>query len=719
MSLRQEIVHRRLRVFGLKYNQITQIIDQVNSWIRNNGSEWTISRLKLMKVNYIQSLAHPEQKIEWSWIKTKNSVPSGVFKPIFELNNPKKILNSLMIYSDLISPKVTKKQWKKFIGSAHQEIDDSKYDLFVPVITDLSKPVRIMHSKERNVNTEDWYFPQSVGNYKFKVTHLDYSNVRAPNWYSDHGKTIPNNALNTVNSFSHFSVRRYMNKHYEIDTLPEWFLRSIRNNWRKIDEVMVAKDRQDHVGRISFIQEPGYKLRAIANPYPTFQTLLEPLKLFLMNTLRVLPEDHCHDHQAAREGIRSFLKNNPDINLSSIDLSDATNNIPLKPQIELVETLIGPSHPQLELFREVARGKWYIETPDGESSMSFNKGHPLGTGPSFGLFSLFHHYVARCAIAMTDEVPDAIDDFYRSLNSQKLSDGFVENYTIENNMNIKPYPYWIVGDDIVIANKYAENYIAIINGIYDVPISYDKCIFNSRVAEICSRVITETSIIPMYKWKVINDSSFLTVARDLGPKSMILFRPKQQAILRLIGGIPDTLGGPVSWNPYGKCLLQREAEFWKDANEFMDIVSTDSVYVRREEVHYQFLRDIKVILNFKKHSLFDKVHDEGIGTSVSTETSIVSENSDSPIDSLSRQRELLYAEFKFCIERGSSIGHSFKSAAILLNLRPHTVRFNDEEYDNHISDFTFPKVDPNKVREYDVFFEKLCTRYLPRLDEIK
>jgi hypothetical protein len=320
---------------------------------------------------------------------------------------------------------------------------------------------------------------------------------------------------------------------------------------------------------------------------------------------------------------------------------------------------------------------------------------------------------------MTDGVPDAIDDFYRSLNNHKLSDQSMEDYTFENGVNKRPYPYWIVGDDIVISDKYTDNYIAIINGMYDVPISFDKCVFNSRVAEICSRVITEKTITPMYKWKVVNDSSFLTVARDLGPKSMILFRPKQQAILREIGEIPDTLGGPVSWNPDGKCLLQREAEFWNDANKYADIMSTDSVYVRREEVHYQFLRDIKVILNFYKRSLFDKVHDGTIGTSVSTEEPKLLEQAIDPVDSLSRQRELLYREFIFSIKHGSSIIHSFKKAAILLNLRAHTERFDDKEYEDHINEFTFPKPDPTKVREYDVFFEKLCTRYLPRLDEIR
>jgi hypothetical protein len=700
MSLRHEIVRRRLSVFGLSNNQITQIMTEVNSWVLYNGFEWTISRIKQMKISFIHQIAFPDKKTHWEWIKTRSNLPVGSFRPIFKLKNPKKILNALMIYSDFISPKVTQKQWKKFYGSAHQEIDDSEYKLFQPLSSDNSQPIGRFESTLGKDIIITYKYPHHLGHYVFSNEGIDYVRNRAPSWRSINGKSMNNDAKNVVDSFSHLFIRDYINKYYANTKMPDWFDLSIKQQWRRINDVRFALDHQDHVGRISFIQEPGYKLRAIANPFPAFQSMLKPLKSFVMNAIKVIPNDYCHDQEAGMRSIQHHLKENSDTLVSSIDLSDATNNIPLRPQIELMETLLGPSHPQLELFRKVAKGKWYVDSPDGESSMTFNVGHPLGTGPSFGLFSLFHHYVARSAICMVDGEPNAIDDFYKILCGIDLSHSRNVDTYIEKNNFETIYPYWIVGDDIVISNRYQDAYISIINGIYNVPISFDKCLFESRTAEFCSRIITSEKLIPLYKWKKVSDSNFIDIARNLGPKSMKLFRPKQQKILHKIAGIPDTLGGPISWNPLGKSLLEREAEFWKEANEYNSIKESTSPYIRRDEIHYQFLRDIGILLNFKKLSLFDVVNDPPKPVMVSDE-----------YINVSRQREFLYNEFLFNVKRGAKVPHSFISAVMLLQATFPNIRMSEAEYNKLEDLYTFEPKSIDDNREYDVFFEKLYNHY--------
>jgi hypothetical protein len=623
MTISRQAVLRRLQVFGLNKSQALQIIHQVNEWINHNGFEWTINRIKSMKIYYIQSLANPKEKHDLSWIKSRNGIPTGPFRSIFRLNTPKKILNSLMIYSQFVSPAVTAKQYNKFSKSVHQENDDSRFELphlSMPKCMDIyikHESTGSMKLDKSNVDKSESVtvrFPITLEKYEFG-THLVYPRSRSPIWRSLTGNTAVNTAMNSVLTFGHLYVREYLNKYYKDYSFPDWYSKSIGIYHSQISEVHVALDHNDHVGRISFIQEPGYKLRAVANPYPSFQILLEPLKDFVMKSLEFIPEDYCHNQDEALNSIKQYLGDDLDFKLSSIDLSDASNNIPLKPQIELIARFLGADHPQLELFTKVSRGKWYVRTPDGDSSIQYNVGQPMGLGPSFGLFSIFHHFVMRLAINIVDGNNEATDDFFELLtmghkrhNSKKRED-YLDNRNY--------FPYWIVGDDIVMDSSYQDAYISIMNGTYNVPISIDKCIFNSRYAEMCSRIINKDHVTPSYKWKEINDSSFLDVAKNLGIKSYNLFKPKQKVILDHIAQIPDTLGGPVSWNPQSLCLQEREAKFWTDAEKYLSVSSETSPYVRRETIQYEFLRDIGVLLHFDRvsvHDTIDKVSPKSIET---------------------------------------------------------------------------------------------------------
>jgi hypothetical protein len=301
-----------------------------------------------------------------------------------------------MIYTSFVSPKVTKKQWHKFKSSVQQEDEeDPQSNYYLPYIPiGVFDNITIMETKEQGKEIFTYQFPRTLENFEFKSTRLHHQKVRSPSWEDLGSKTVPNTIVNTLNSFNHLYVRKFILTYYGKDMLPKWFHDRVLSQYSHISNVWQSFDNGDVVGRISFIQEPGYKLRAVANPVISLQIMLEPLKQFVMNALKVIPQDYCHNQDAAILSISHYLRDDSSHRLSSIDLSDATNNIPLTPQIELLETLLGPKHPQIELFRKVARGKWYVDSPEGETSITFNNGQPLGTGPSFGTFSLFHHFVA-------------------------------------------------------------------------------------------------------------------------------------------------------------------------------------------------------------------------------------------------------------------------------------------------------------------------------------
>lgn len=697
MSLRQNIVFKRLLVLGLKPSHIQPIINLVELWIKHNGFDWTISRLKQFKIGYIHNYA--DQKADLNWISHIHNVPKGPFKNIWKMKNPNKALNALMIYTDLVSPKVTIKQWTKFFKSAQQDNPISDIRILWPEAFPNSR--RIYNSKNY-----EFAFPQSLQSFKFEnLDRITLKSIRTPQWNSDTLRSGENSAYNMSRTFRHHLAVNYLYDNYDYrNGFPEWFQKGVMRQFKDVREMVYDHERiGDYVGRISFIQEPGFKLRAVANPVISLQILMEPLKNFVMNSLKVIPEDYCHDQDQAILDISRYLRHSTDNRLSSIDLSDATNNIPLGPQIQLLETLLGPKHPQIELFHQVSRGKWHVESPSGESSVTFNNGQPLGSGPSFGVFSLFHHFVARCAICEVEEDPKALVDFFSTLNNYDLESGSCRDKSCTDP---DPYAYWIVGDDIVIDSKYSDEYLRIMNIYYQVPISVDKCLFDTRTAEFCSRLISSTAILHAFKWKTISDSSFLHIAKSLGPKSLPLFRPKQQRVLKAIGYIPDTIGGPVSWNPDGLPLGIREQLFWDDANKLANSVNDTAKSIRSSDLTYMFYRDLKVILSFGINPT-DSVIPLFDGQS---ESSVVNHIDKGKLFA-SRQRDILKHKFHtYLYEKHDSVNKDVEySKAFLLMVKDMpdilTRNLTSKERARDHTWLTHTYFD--HISEMDVYFEKL------------
>jgi hypothetical protein len=714
MSLRQNIVFRRLSILGVSDSEIRPIIQLIEKWVLHNGFDWTISRLKQFKVAYIKKIAGAQPEYDWISHTDRPRGPLGV---IWKLNKPNKALNALMIYTDFVSPKLTEKQWKKFSSSAQQ---DNPSFMKIDWPSAFPKASRV-YSKD----SYEFSFPQRLQSFSFKnIDRINLKNIRTPQWVSDTFRPGENSAYNMSRTFRHELIANYIYDNYDVrNAFPVWFEKAIVSQYKDSREMIYDHDRVgDHVGRISFIQEPGYKLRAVANPVISLQIMLEPLKQFVMNALKVIPQDYCHNQDAAILNISHYLRDDSSHRLSSIDLSDATNNIPLTPQIELLETLLGPKHPQIELFRKVARGKWYVDSPEGETSITFNNGQPLGTGPSFGTFSLFHHFVARCAICNVDDEPDALVDFFHNLNQYYLETGDRNRRDCVNDYEPGSWPYWIVGDDIVIDQRYADSYMDLIHNYYKVPISMDKCLFNVRAAEFCSRVITPTSISHAFKWKTVSDNSFLHIAKSLGPKSLPLFRTKQQALLKKIAYIPDTIGGPVSWNPDGLPLGIREQLFWDDADKLFSSKNLTSSAVRSSDLTYKFYRDLKLILSFGSSPL-----DNLFPVPNGVEQAFASPSEIHHIDvvsdpskrigkvSHSRQREIVFGAFtQYLYDNHDSRNIDIKySNAFLIAMRmfpdihlkslyAHELKSNTDWY--HDQYFEHPT-------ESNLYFEKLCNLF--------
>jgi hypothetical protein len=568
--LRQEATIRRLEIFGLAKSDSIRLTKHINDLILCNGPEWTITRLKAIKVGYIQHIAGKTPKFEW--IKTKLGLPGGALRPIFSLKKPQKILSCLMVYSSLVSSKVTPKQWKKFKSSV-VKVRKSDFLIFKSILFDDLKE----HAKTKPLSLPKLDNDRSIRMY--------LSKRRQPDYLSADYKTVDGNSLNTFNSFGHGKARKFISTN--IQGLPEWFVKEMTSRWSTIRQVQYSLDRYDFVGRISFIQEPGFKLRAIANPLPCFQVLLEPLKESLLGLLKKIPNDFTHDQDSGCKYIQNLLS---ETTMSSIDLSDATNNLPLSDQILMLEAIYGHSHPMIRLFEDISTSKWIVDSPEGDQFLSWNTGQPLGLGPSFASFALYHHFIVRFALVLGGEV-EAINDLVKSLYDYKPS---------------KEYPYAIVGDDISISSEFQEHYLSVMKSL-ECDISLDKCIFEATTAEFCSRIITDSHIYRQYKWTEVSDKSFLDFCKHHGPRATALLKPKQRFVVNHLSKIPYTLGGPLSWNPEGKPLAVRENEWWKVAEQILFKDDKD-LSVPRDELHYMLKKELNMINFDIKHNLNALIH---------------------------------------------------------------------------------------------------------------
>jgi hypothetical protein len=242
-----------------------------------------------------------------------------------------------------------------------------------------------------------------------------------------------------------------------------------------------------------------------------------------------IPEDFTHDQDMGVVTVQEYLSSNE--SWASVDLSDATNLFPSDVTFELLESILDFSwKPQIDAFKLLARSDWYDSLSKKVVKSPWQRGQPLGLGPSFPAFALSHHMVARTAIYVVDKDKSVF------------------------NLEHDTKAYAIVGDDIVISSRYASVYKKLL-GILGCKISLDKSIESEKVAEFCSRVITKTDVFVQNKWTKPSDRNFMDLAKNLGYNARLLFPKRQRQVVDLLAELPTPWG--LGLNPKGLSLMDR------------------------------------------------------------------------------------------------------------------------------------------------------------------
>lgn len=558
----------RLSAIGIPKRMKGPIVDQVCNWVTKNGAEWTVQRLKGIKNDLVRSWAGLKPTADG--VKYVNGKPKGPIGGLWSLTSPRgkfKAISALQIYTAFLAPTVTKKQMKKFISSVVQdrvELGDTG------LISDRAL-VAIREARTRNdigwrFRKPFWDRPEpNFDGYPWSPERR----APSPGGYRTHPEVGGNESpYNDLVWLRHSKIFASLVGKYEVlrAALPAQLRSHIVNTALQLKQLSDAGYevdflQEDHVGKISFIQEPGYKLRAVANPLRVYQVALTPLQRQLDMLLQNQPFSAVHDQLGGVKKVQSALRQGKTVH--SVDLSDATNNFPLSLQLNLLTSPRLPFDKQdVNLFSDVSRSPWIMVVPgkfcsvdlssklDGDDEenalflrmfgppkgqpklepvrelVTWSVGQPLGLAPSFAAFSLTHG-------ALLTEL------WFRQGGNPRQDPPFV-----------------IVGDDVAVWNDRLHEAYRNALSVLNVPVSENKCLSSDTHAEFCGQVISKEATYPQLKWRMVSDNSFVDVAKNLGPQSLSLFTPPQRRILKLIAEVPEELGG-LGWNPSGKSWEER------------------------------------------------------------------------------------------------------------------------------------------------------------------
>ena len=520
----------RLMVLLNDKGLVSDIIEDVSRLISANGPQWTIDRYKVMKVA-LSGYVVGEPLGSQPNLRLVNGRPKGVWKHIFKRaldpKETKVMLQVVNLYTAFVSKAPTQPQLTKFFDS----------------VTKAGGPIHDL--ADRMVRWAAHEFSDSFA----RVGPRNVALARELLYPLGHAR-LSSHRRHPLGVKTYPETSRYLDTFLYTSSWPEareLFMRFNLNMlfWRTLVPydrycTYAAQCHQGfeepgpyHVGHISFIQEPGYKLRAIANPGRIWQHTLHPLKAMLWKCLKVLPWDTTFDQESGARWAQKELQKQK--TLHSVDLSDATNHFPLEIQERLLQTFPKVFHPGLVgLFAELSRAPWFVPERLRKSAdlagvplpetVRWSRGQPLGLGPSFASFALAHGMLVD---------------------------------TLRSELGIQGTPFRILGDDIVISDdRLFSAYMDTLKSIH-VPISKLKTWSSQRRAEFAGHLIFSDRIFHLGKWRPITDDSFLDFCQNFeSVRCLRLLKPRQRAVADRITCLPRDLGGQ-GWNPKGLPLTDR------------------------------------------------------------------------------------------------------------------------------------------------------------------
>nr|UJQ92488.1 MAG: putative RNA-dependent RNA polymerase [Mitoviridae sp.] len=495
----QEGLERRLFIIGIPTYAIKPLVAEFVKWESCSGVEWTIARLKSLKVDLIRRKSHLEPK---TWIrKNRSGDIGGVIGSLFRWSdksdrNFKRCIQAFNAHTFYILPGLTEAQKVKFLSGINPDIQTDGLD---PLFLAGFRRSVVRACRQRRITR--------CGSPL--VAYQGSPEKKAPSYFGN--KSVPQSEA-ILQELPYFRSPGGVRLYQEFRSLYGPLLAGLTERRFISHQARLSSDWWSRLGRddgyqvrggeIHFLQEPGGKLRSIASPFRIHQEALKPLGDTLYSVIKQLPWDCTFDQSKAIPHIQSCLRQGKSVH--SVDLSSATDHFPLTLQVEALRALIHRDNwDHIDLFIKISRGKW--KSPIGD--LEWTKGQPLGLFPSFGAFTLTH--------------------------------GLLLNYLAGGDYRNQ---FFVVGDDVVILeDELKDRYISVLERM-SCPYSADKSISSSQLAEFAGKIVTESWIIPQLKWRQMSSDNFLDLCRLLGKKSVCLLNSRQKRVFEAVAHLCEPIG---------------------------------------------------------------------------------------------------------------------------------------------------------------------------------
>jgi len=491
MQQHQDGLMRRLSVIGIPRHIIKPFVDSMVKWENCSGVEWTIKRLKSLKVDLIRA-KNGQTPLTWVRKNAKGEL-FGYLGSLFRWAlvsdmNFSRSVQAFMAYTYYILPSLTEAQKEKFLSAINPSKGDGLSGSFrcefrkTVTRTIRRRPIEVTHRP--------------------LVTYQGSPDKKAPRFFGR--KSIPQSE-GILNDVEIFNTTEGLRLYQDFKRLYSPLLSGLKARRSYLDYIACNGSRTLEYdppgGEIHFLQEPGGKLRSIASPFRIHQEALRPLGEEIYRLVRSLPWDCTFDQSKAILPIQSRLSSGGQVH--SVDLSNATDHFPLSLQEDALRSIFFEEDwDHIDLFVKISRGKWKSQIGD----LQWTKGQPLGLYPSFGSFTLTH------GLLLLHLAGDYHHQFY------------------------------VVGDDVVILDdKLHNDYIAMLDQM-GCPWSTDKSLSSNKLSEFAGKIITSTMVLPQLKWRRMSDDNFLDICRLLGSKSRSLLTRRQKSVFDQVAHLCDPIG---------------------------------------------------------------------------------------------------------------------------------------------------------------------------------
>jgi len=487
----KESLLARSSVLQVPFDLRCQVVTIFCNNVDTNGLEWTISRFKSVKTDFLRFKAG--LSLETPWIKKRNNYFLGYLGQLQRWSEKSdkrfaQALQLLQIYTFFISSEVTEQQATKFVDAVQSNVESNYFDKYANLLLFATRDV---------FPEKGWYpDPESL---IFRPISDSKSEPHANGMSFPEGQRTLDCAWSFLDSteIGPLLISRY----------PALFCAVMSGvacaSYPDSSQILIRPEHHNVVGKIGLIQEPGFKLRAVANPGRVYQEALKPLGDNLYGKLKLLPWDCTHDQSFPFNIVQRQLRENGEVH--AIDLSNATDMFPFRLQEKMLHAMYHRKD-AIELFADLSRANWLSDLVPG--FLSWSVGQPLGLYPSFASFALAHGLILYA----------------------------LNNYN-HNNM------FFVLGDDVVILDNELNRKYRLFLEEMCIPYSSSKTISSTRISEFGGKVITPNLIIPQLKWRLISDDSFIDIARLVGDKVRPLLRKRQRDVFDVVKVIPEFLNG--------------------------------------------------------------------------------------------------------------------------------------------------------------------------------